>query len=122
MKPFLVQALAAIVVGMAASASAARMLEAAPEARAGIPARTGEQVVQYQCVLCHGPGLSGAPKIGDAKAWGARARAGLEGLVRSALRGRGAMPPSGGLADLSEPELRAAVAYMLGRSGVTAND
>ena len=84
--------------------------------------RTGEQVVQYQCVLCHGAGLSGAPKIGDRKAWSARANDGVARLVHSASRGRGAMPPSGGLADLSEPELRAAIVYMLRRSGVDTAD
>jgi cytochrome c5 len=94
-----------------------------PMARAADgPGRSGEQVVQYQCVLCHGPGLSGAPKIGDGRAWGARASAGIDNLVRSATRGRGAMPPSGGLADLSEAELRGAIAYMLRRSGVAATD
>ena len=84
--------------------------------------RSGEQVVQYQCVLCHGQGLSGAPRIGDRKAWSARAGSGVERLVGSASRGRGAMPPSGGLADLSEPELRAAIVYMLRRSGVETSD
>ena len=85
--------------------------------------RSGEQVVQYQCILCHGQGLSGAPKIGDRKAWSARAHeGGVERLVSSASRGRGAMPPSGGLADLSEPELRAAIVYMLKRSGVESAD
>ena len=85
--------------------------------------RSGEQIVQYQCILCHGQGLSGAPRIGDRKAWGTRAHdGGLERLVFSASRGRGAMPPSGGLADLSEPELRAAIVYMLKRSGVETAD
>lgn len=79
--------------------------------------RSGEQVVQYQCVLCHGPGVGGAPRIGDRKAWSERAQAGLDGLVRSALKGRGGMPPSGGLAGLKEAELRAAIAYMLQKSG-----
>ena len=80
--------------------------------------RNGEQVVAIQCVLCHGPGVGGAPRIGDRTAWNSRAKVGLDALVRSAARGRGAMPPSGGLADLTEPELRAAIAYMLRRSGV----
>lgn len=85
--------------------------------------RSGEQIVQYQCVLCHGQGLSGAPRIGDRKAWSARAHGGgVERLVNSASRGRGAMPPSGGLADLSEPELRAAIVYMLRRSGIDTSD
>jgi cytochrome c5 len=79
--------------------------------------RSGEEIVQYQCILCHGPGIGGAPKIGDRKAWGARAQSGLDGLVRSATQGRGAMPPSGGLAELKESELRAAIAYMLQKSG-----
>jgi len=85
--------------------------------------RSGEQIVQYQCVLCHGQGVSGAPRIGDGKAWGTRVhQGGVERLVSSASRGRGAMPPSGGLADLSEPELRSAIVYMLKRSGVDTND
>jgi len=84
--------------------------------------RSGEQIVQYQCVLCHGQGLSCAPRIGDRNAWSTRAHQGVERLVSSASRGRGAMPPSGGLADLSEPELRSAIVYMLKRSGVETAD
>ena len=80
--------------------------------------RTGQQVVEYQCALCHKQGVGGAPKIGDAKAWQQRvsARSGVDGLLRSAQQGRGAMPPKGGLSDLSDEELRAAIAYMLGKS------
>lgn len=107
---------------------AALLLAALPAAAAASFAdaprpRSGEQIVQYQCVLCHGQGLAGAPKIGDQKAWGARAHAGgVDRLLSSASRGRGAMPPSGGLADLSEPELRAAIVYMLRRSGIDTTD
>lgn len=107
-------AVAGLAIPRVAAASLERSADAAP--------RTGEQVVQYQCVLCHGPGLAGAPKIGDGRAWNARAHAGIDNLVRSATRGRGAMPPSGGLADLTEPELRAAIAYMLRRSGVEVRE
>ena len=108
---------------LALLACAALALPAAANVFADAPKpRTGEQVVQYQCVLCHGSGLSGAPRIGDQKAWSARANDGVARLVHSASRGRGAMPPSGGLADLSEPELRAAIVYMLQRSGVETRD
>jgi cytochrome c5 len=104
-----------------ASVAAGVSVVATPAGLAGaLGSRSGEQIVQYQCGLCHGAGISGAPKIGDGKAWGARARVGLDGLLRSAIRGRGAMPPSGGLAEVTEPELRAAIAYMLERSGVKA--
>ena len=85
------------------------------------PERTGEQVVQHQCILCHGPGVGGAPKIGDAKAWDKRARSGIDPLVRSALNGRNGMPPNGGLAGITEAELRAAIRYMLEKSGTSRN-
>lgn len=74
--------------------------------------RSGEQVVRFQCVLCHGAGMAGAPRIGDRRAWEKRAGGDVEKLVRSATEGRGAMPPNGGLADLSQQELRAAIDYM----------
>src|SRR5687768_12039166 len=74
---------------------ASMALAPTPEATAGAaPARTGEQVVRFQCVLCHGAGMAGAPRIGDRKAWEKRLSAGEEALLRSALQGRGAMPPN----------------------------
>ena len=79
-------------------------------------ARDGEQVVGMQCVLCHGPGIGGAPRIGDRKAWESRARNGIDALVQSASRGKGAMPPRGGLGDLTEGELRQAIEYMVRKS------
>jgi cytochrome c5 len=85
------------------------------------PERTGEQIVQHQCILCHGAGVGGAPKIGDGKAWGKRANSGIDPLVRSAVKGRNGMPPNGGLAGLSEAELRAAIRYMLDKSGASKN-
>ena len=109
-----VAALLAIIASLL-SASAA----AAPDREAS---RSGEEVVQHQCVLCHGPGVGGAPKIGDGRAWTERAHAGIDNLMRSAIKGRGGMPPSGGVPDLSEAELRASIVYMLRRSGVEARD
>ncbi len=96
--------------------AAASMLPAAAPAAME---RSGEQVVQFQCVLCHGTGIGGAPRIGDGNAWKPRAAAGFDRLLRSALEGRNAMPPNGGLASLSENELRAAIRYMLEKSGAT---
>lgn len=77
-------------------------------------ARKGEQVVRAQCAACHEPGTDGAPKIGDREAWIeriVRAR-GIDALVNSAIHGHGPMPPRGGLADLTDAEIRAAVLYM----------
>lgn len=73
---------------------------------------TGEQVVRAQCVICHESGLNGAPRIGDREAWVPRLTQGLDALVLSAIRGHGAMPARGGLAQLTDEELRAAVIYL----------
>jgi cytochrome c5 len=79
---------------------------------APLAARSGEQVVQVQCAHCHLTGEGGAPKIGDRAAWTPRLRQGLDVAVRSAIRGHGGMPARGGLADLTDAEVRSAVIYM----------
>jgi cytochrome c5 len=88
-----------------------------PIDRRALPAaRTGEQIVQAQCVKCHGAGLNGAPRIGDKSAWIERAKLGFDSVVRSAIHGHGAMPARGGMADLTDDEMRAAVTYMFQKS------
>src|SRR3954468_21776096 len=89
-------------------------LGAAPAA-AG--ARTGEEIVKSVCATCHQAGVSGAPKIGDAAEWGKRAKAGLPEMVKIATQGKGAMPPKGGAADLSDTELARAIVFMANQSG-----
>ena len=84
--------------------------------RAAPVERSGGQVVRMQCVKCHGTGLNGAPRIGDKDAWIQRAKLGFESVVRSAIHGHGAMPARGGMADLSDAEMRSAIAYMFQRS------
>jgi cytochrome c5 len=76
------------------------------------PERTGKEIVQAQCVKCHGTGVNGAPKIGDREAWTPRVKQGLDVVVRSAIHGHGAMPPRGGMADLTDTEIRSAIIYM----------
>ena len=77
-------------------------------------ARTGAEIVQNTCILCHGTGLSGAPRARNTREWRPRLRAGIDGLVRSAAAGKGAMPVRGGMPDLSDDELRAAILYLTG--------
>lgn len=81
------------------------------------PQRTGEQVVQAQCVKCHGAGVNGAPRIGDRTAWTPRISQGLDAVVRSAIHGHGGMPARGGMADATDLEIRAAVLHMFNASG-----
>ena len=81
-------------------------------ARAQPAERSGEQIVKQQCAKCHQSGASGAPKIDDRAAWAPRMKQGLDATVRSAIKGHGKMPARGGLADLTDSELRAAIVYM----------
>jgi cytochrome c5 len=78
--------------------------------------KTGEQVFQAQCSACHATGAAGAPKLGDAAAWGPRIKTGLDALVTSALKGKGNMGPQGG-GDFSDFEISRAVVYMANQGG-----
>jgi cytochrome c5 len=82
--------------------------------------RTGEQIVKSQCFKCHEAGANGAPRIDDRAAWAPRMTKGLDATVRSAIRGHGKMPARGGLADITDNELRSAVLYMFYPAGATA--
>jgi len=80
-------------------------------------AQSSEQVVQQYCTACHMTGAAGAPKIGDKGAWAKRIGAGLDQMLKIAVAGKGAMPPRGGAADLSDQELTGAIVHMANRSG-----
>jgi len=81
-------------------------------AQAQTPERSGEQIVKAQCIKCHGAGVNGAPKIGDKTAWTPRLKQGVDRTVHSAINGHGKMPARGGMANLTDTELRAAILYM----------
>ena len=86
------------------------------DASAPVVLKTGEQVYQGQCVACHGAGVAGAPKFGDAAAWGPRIGSGYEALLNSALKGKGAMAAQGG-GEFSDFEVGRAVVYMANKGG-----
>lgn len=98
---------AATLCGLAVLALAGHVPAAEPKQR------SGESIVATRCVQCHGTGVAGAPKIGDRAAWIDRASKGIDTLVRSAIKGHGQMPARGGMADLTDPEMRAAVSHMI---------
>jgi cytochrome c5 len=105
-------------VAFMANQSGAKFKE--PEAPAAAPAsataRSGQQIVQASCGNCHTNGLNGAPKIGDRAAWTQRAARGVDAATAAAIKGHGGMPARGGMADLTDAELKSAVQYMLNQS------
>ena len=80
-------------------------------------ARDGFQVYAEVCSTCHASGRDGAPMVGDKKAWAKRAERGLSGLSQTAMTGLRKMPPHGGKLDLSDIEIKRAIAYMVNQSG-----
>ncbi|BAL22494.1 cytochrome c5 family protein [Azoarcus sp. KH32C] len=79
--------------------------------------RTGEQVYQGTCAGCHGAGALGSPKFSDAGAWGPRIAQGFDTLAKHAIEGIRQMPPRGGGVDLTDTEVKRAVAYMANAGG-----
>jgi len=79
--------------------------------------KSGKEVVETVCAGCHATGVSGAPKIGDHKAWSKRASQGLTSLTQDALNGIRRMPPHGGSPGLSDFEIQRATTYMVNQSG-----
>jgi cytochrome c5 len=75
------------------------------------------------CENCHGGNkLTGAPKITSSEAWAPRIATGLDSLFTHAIEGfigpkYAQMPARGGNEDLSDDEVRAAVAFMVWASG-----
>ena len=76
--------------------------------------RTGEQVVAAACGKCHQTGEGGAPKIGDRAAWIQRVKRGLAALSSSPrCAATPGMPARGGMAELTDAEVKRAVEYMM---------
>ncbi|WP_290003541.1 c-type cytochrome [Faucicola atlantae] len=80
----------------------------------------GEKLFSSVCKTCHEPGLMGAPKVSDKAEWQARLQKGKDTLYDHAIHGfqgkNGAMPPRGG-SNASDDEVKAAVNYMLTKTG-----
>jgi cytochrome c5 len=109
---------AAAPAAVASAAPVASAAAAPVAASATAPASSdGKKVFDSNCVACHGAGIAGAPKFGDKAAWAPRIAQGINVLYSHAIGGfqgkAGVMPPKGGNLALSDPELKAAVEYMV---------
>jgi len=104
----------------AAATPAADAATAVADANTGpatpVAAVDGAAVYNKACITCHGTGLAGAPKLGDAADWGPRTAQGEALLFEHATKGftgkKGVMPPKGGFMTLTDDEIRAAIGYM----------
>ncbi len=80
----------------------------------------GKATYDASCAACHTAGVAGAPKVGDSGAWKERLGQGMDILVEHAIKGyqgkAGYMPPKGGFSNLSDDQVKEAVAYMLDSS------
>jgi cytochrome c5 len=107
------------VAGQDNSALAIKPSAAAAEAGTGAAAMptTGTELFTQACSACHGAGIAGAPKAGDAAAWAPRIAKGKSMLYQHALQGfqgqAGVMPPKGGRVDVPDDLVRAAVDHMI---------
>lgn len=76
-------------------------------------AADGKTVYARTCAVCHD---NISPKRGDRKTWAPRIEAGIDALVATVVKGKGAMPPNAGNKSLSEADIRAAVEYLVSES------
>ncbi len=69
------------------------------------------------CVICHGVGIAGAPKVGDKAAWGPRIAQGKATLYKHAIEGfngkAGVMPAKGGQASWPDDLIKQAVDHIV---------
>ena len=79
--------------------------------------KSAQELYQGACLACHASGVAGAPKVGDSAAWQGRLGDGMDALVASAIKGKGAMPPKGG-STFSDDQLRMVIEYILTESGL----
>lgn len=76
-------------------------------------AKTGKEVYNGKCAVCHANGIAGAPKKGDAAAWLERLATGKDVVYMNAIKGKKAMPPKGTCGSCSDEEVKAAVDYLI---------
>ncbi len=94
----------------------AAALGAAAVLTVGVVSADGQATYESVCKMCHDTGMAGAPKTGDKAAWADRIAQGTDVLNDHAIKGFKGMPPKGARPSLSDEEVIAATAYMVGKS------
>lgn len=103
-----------------ANKSGANFTEPAAGAKPAASEKNPEEIAKATCFKCHETGDQGAPKLSDQAAWTQRASKGLDALTKTVIRGHGKMPARGGLADLTDNELKGVITYLFKEVGSEA--
>ena len=77
---------------------------------------TGQKIYKQSCQACHANGVANAPKPGDKAAWAPRIATGIDAMLATAKKGKGAMPPKGTCMSCSDADLKAAIEYMVSQT------
>lgn len=72
------------------------------------------KLYEQACRNCHVVPASGAPQVGDAKAWAPRLAQGRETLLDHSINGYKGMPPMGTCTQCTEADFVALIEYMSG--------
>ena len=72
-----------------------------------------KKIYVKNCAMCHNSGLAGAPKRKDKAAWSPRLKQGIDNLLKSAIAGKGGMPPRGNCLSCTDEELLATIKFMV---------
>ena len=73
-----------------------------------------QKIYDSTCSNCHGKPASGAPQVGDAKAWAPRVAQGREVVLGHIINGYKGMPPMGMCMQCGEDDFVAVTEYMAG--------
>lgn len=105
----------AVLTKRVAPAGAVRTGDSVDEPVVAAAPKSAEELYSF-CAACHDTGAGGAPLKSDAATWAERLAAdgGLEGLITSAINGKGGMPPRGGSA-YSDEEMATVVKFLAGQ-------
>ena len=82
-------------------------------------AAAGEAVYKAACNVCHDSGAGNAPRVTHRADWEPRWQRGRAAMHQGGIKGvpNSAMGPKGGFANLSDDDVKAAVDYILARTG-----
>ncbi len=81
---------------------------------------SGQDIYKKNCSVCHDSGESGAPVIGDKKAWTPFLAQDLDALVEHTIKGK-AHPKNGGCKQCTTAEIMSAVKYIVNQSKTEGN-